>query len=170
MNFIEKFKDIRVLYNVESVENDFIYVKNKNEMLKEYIYEVIPINMLNSSVNEVYKILNLYIEFLKSFDVRFKILIRNYKFNKEEYIKRHMNMCDFKNDNMELYNNYIKDLNNKIDNKEIYNLKIYMCILYNKDIKDIETSFVKLSSMGIKLNKLEKSQIEELLYKTINKN
>ena len=111
VNFIEKFKDIRVLYNVESVENDFIYVKNKNEMLKEYIYEVIPINMLNSSVNEVYKILNLYIEFLKSFDVRFKILIRNYKFNKEEYIKRHMNMCDFKNDNMELYNNYIKDLN-----------------------------------------------------------
>ena len=62
MNFIEKFKDIRVLYNVESVGNDFVYVKNKNEMLKEYIYEVIPINMLNSSVNEVYKILNLYIK------------------------------------------------------------------------------------------------------------
>ena len=123
--------------------------------------------MLNYSKDDLENVLEVYTQFLKLIDVKYKILIRNVKFDKNEYINKHFN-----NDvaNNELYKNYIDSIKLKIDKEEIYTVKIYLCFIC-KDFQEkiIEDGLNKLRSTNINVVKLTKEEVIDLLYKTINK-
>ena len=142
-------------------------MKNKDSIVKELIYEVSPISMLNYSKEDLENVLAVYTQFLKLIDVKYKILIRNVKFDKNEYIDKH-----FKNDiaSSELYKNYVDSIKLKIDKEDIYTVKIYICFIC-KDFQEkiIEDGLNKLNSIGINVTKLAKEEVRDLLYKTINK-
>lgn len=115
--------------------------------------------------------MNCYIEFLKGINVKFKILIRNQKFNEEEYISRHISNSNKKIKELEIYNQYIEDLKQKLSNQSIYTSKLYICFLCDNDEnkKDIDECINKLKSINLHIKSLSKVEIKNLMYESINK-
>ncbi len=116
------------------------------------------------------KILNYYIGFLKSIDVSFKIIIRNEKFNKEEYINKSISVNNENIKKLDIYNKYVEDLKEKISKEKIYTSKMYICIACKiEEINSVEESLYKLNNLGLNIKKLNLKETFELLYKSINK-
>ena len=167
MEAIQKFKDISTIFNIEKVDDNKIYIKEKEKMQEELIYQVLPISMLNYSYEDLEKVINVYIEFLKSINVKFKILIRNIKFDKNEYLNKHFNNLVA---SKEIYKDYINSVKLKIEEEEIYSNKIYICfICKSEQEKQIDDNLRRLSSAKISILKLTKKEIIDLLYSSINK-
>ena len=146
-----------------------ISIKNNNNYIDEYLYEIFPISIINFSEEKLHRLLSSYIEFLKIIDTKFKILIRNYKFDKEEYINKHMaTSSNIKN--LDIYSSYIEDLKKKIDKEKIYDVRAYLCIVCSKENKqNIEEGIAKLKDAGINIKRLQGNEILKVLYNSINK-
>jgi len=164
---IKKFKDISTIFNIERIEDNRIYIKEKEKVQEELIYQVVPISMLNYAYEDLERVINIYVEFLKSIDVKFKILIRNIKFDKNQYLNKHFNNLVA---SKEIYKDYINSIRLKMEEEEIYSNKIYICfICKNKQDKEIEDNLNRLNSAKISILKPTKEEIINLLYSSINK-
>lgn len=169
--FTSKYKNIKLIYSLESIEEGYVCIRNKEGLQKQYIYEVVPISILNFSDEKIYNILNCYVEFLKGINTKFKVIVRNFKFNEEEYISKHVVNCSDKIKNLDIYDKYIQDLREKISSQSIYTSKIYICfICKGKDCKkEIEEGINKLRSVNLIIKSLSKNEIYNLMYESINK-
>ena len=169
--FTSKYKNIKLIYSLESIEDGYVYVRNKEGLQKQYIYEVVPISILNFSNEKIYNILNCYIEFLKGINTKFKVIIRNCKFNEEEYISKHIANSSDKIKGLDIYSKYIEDLKEKISKQSIYTSKIYICfICKNEDCKkEVEDEINRLRNINLSIKSLSKNDIYNLMYESINK-
>ena len=81
-----KYNNIKQLYNITSVADKYIFVKERDVMKKVYLYEIEPVTFLNFSIDIQSNILNLYNEFLRELNLNFQIYISNKKVNIQNYI------------------------------------------------------------------------------------
>ena len=82
-----KYNNIKQLYNITSVADKYIFVKERDVMKKVYLYEIEPVTFLNFSIDIQSNILNLYNEFLRELNLNFQIYISNKKVNIQNYIQ-----------------------------------------------------------------------------------
>ena len=155
---IRKFKDIKEIYNINSVENEYLLYKCENKMYKKYIYEVIPVTLLDFSVEVQNSVYMLYNEFLREMNIDLQIYISNKKMNIDSYIE-------------ELRTN---DLKEKLKNENIYITRYYIIITMdlknNDEIKDIDNIILKLNKLGCVVSRIkEHDKMLNILYESINK-
>ena len=108
------FDDIKKVFNILDITDEYILVKNKESTNKIYIYEIEPVTFLNFSIDVQSNILNLYSEFLRESNFKFQIYISNRKINIQKYIKNIEN-CISKTGSVEyveLVSKYIESIKN----------------------------------------------------------
>lgn len=172
---MKKYKDITKLYNIKSIEDEYIFVNYKGLDTKIYIYKIEPIVMLGLSEEEKENILMVYKELLRQVNFDFQILMINSKLNIDKYIQNIISRTNIsKIENIELKNKYIKDIKEKLIKENIYEKDYYIIISisYNTccNISSIDNVIKKLNKIGCTTKKVSgKNNLKKLLYKCINK-
>ncbi len=173
---IRKFKDIKEIYNINSVENEYLLYKCENKMYKKYIYEVIPVTLLDFSVEVQNSVYMLYNEFLREMNIDLQIYISNKKMNIDSYIEElRTKILNQKNENFKNFlGNYLNDLKEKLKNENIYITRYYIIITMdlknNDEIKDIDNIILKLNKLGCVVSRIkEHDKMLNILYESINK-
>lgn len=171
-----RYKNLKELYNIESINNEYILMKKNNKYYKKYIYEITPVVILDFSVETQNTIMALYDEFLRELDISIQIYMTNRKMNLEEYIHSLESIHKDKQEKRfkELLEEYLSDLKEKIRMEKIYITKYYIIVSLElkkvDDIKIIDNIIYKLNKLGCVVNRLnDKQQLEKILYESINK-
>ena len=76
-SFKSKFRDINEIFNVVQITEEYIIIKENNEYLKVYIYEVEPIILLDLNESTMENIILQYKEFLRQINFDFQVLVIN---------------------------------------------------------------------------------------------
>ncbi len=135
-----------------------------------------PVSILDSSENIKNDISNIYIQFLKEFNLEYQILISNRKFDAENYMKKYNNISNEKVDNE--YDNikklYLNDVYDKLSKEEIYSSKYYLIVaIRDQDsirIEDVDKTIYKLNQIGCIVSRIRSIEdIKLVLYECINK-
>ncbi len=171
-----KYNNIKQLYNITSVADKYIFVKERDVMKKVYLYEIEPVTFLNFSIDIQSNILNLYNEFLRELNLNFQIYISNKKVNIQNYIqniKQAINSLD--NPIIQsLSERYVNSISAELENQSIYTTKYYIVISVstNEDINmdNVDNIISKLNYIGCNVNKIcDKNILKNILYESINK-
>lgn len=145
-------------------------------MYKKYIYEIIPVTLLDFSIEVQNSIYTVYNEFLREMNLDLQIYISNKKMNTESYIKKLSD--NILRENNEIFknflNHYLEDIKEKLNYERIYITKYYIIISIDKkstqSIDEIDNVFKKLNKLGCIVNRISKrSDFVNLLYESINK-
>lgn len=172
---MKKYKDITRLYNIKSIEEEYVLVNYKGVDTKIYMYKIEPIVMLGLSSNEKENILTVYKELLRQVNFDFQILMLNSKLNVDNYIKTLISKTNISQvENIKLKNKYIKDIKAKLIKENIYETDYYIIIsiTYNMNTKitSIDNIIKKLNKIGCATRKVYgKNNLIDLLYRCINK-
>lgn len=171
-----KYNNIKQLYNISSVTDKYIFVKEKELMKKVYLYEIEPVTFLNFSMDVQSNILNLYNEFLRELNLNFQIYISNKKVNIQNYIQTiKQSINSLENPNIQkLSERYINSISKELENESIYTTKYYIVISVatNEDINmdNVDNIISKLNYIGCNVNKIcDKVALKNILYESINK-
>lgn len=171
-----KYNNIKQLYNITSVADKYIFVKERDVMKKVYLYEIEPVTFLNFSIDIQSNILNLYNEFLRELNLNFQIYISNKKVNIQNYIqniKQAINSLD--NPIVQnLSERYVNIISEELENQTIFTTKYYIVISVstNEDINmdNVDNIISKLNFIGCNVNKIcDKNILKNILYESINK-
>jgi len=171
-----KYNNIKQLYNITSVADKYIFVKERDVMKKVYLYEIEPVTFLNFSIDIQSNILNLYNEFLRELNLNFQIYISNKKVNIQNYIqniKQAINSLD--NPIVQnLSERYVNSISEELENQSIFTTKYYIVISVstNEDINmdNVDNIISKLNFIGCNVNKIcDKNILKNILYESINK-
>lgn len=172
---MNKYKDITKLYNILDILDEYILINYKGNVEKIYMYKIEPIVMLGLSKIEQENILTIFKELLKQVNFDFQILMLNSKLNIEKYINNLISQTNIsKLENINLKNNYIKDIKEKLIKEKIYETDYYIIISITYDtsieIKDVDNVINKLKKIGCDVKKVKgKNNLEKLMYRCINK-
>ena len=150
MIIIKKYLDIEKIYRINKIDDNYIYKGNSFYV----IFKITPILLISSNIN-YQRIIDTYLEFLKSLNIDFKI---------------YQNKVEVKFN--EKYTSYYKDISEILKNSNIKDKEIYIsyCLDNIKQMGDIENSMKVLNKIGIKYEKIQgKNEIEEFIYRNINK-
>lgn len=176
MKEIYKIKDIKQLYDIIHIQPDHILTREGNRFYQKYIYKVIPVTLLDFSIEVQNSILMIYNEFLREMDLDMQIYISNKKMNTEYYIESVKNNIIKQGDHnfKSFLNYYLEDLKEKIQNEQIYITKYYIVITMeyknNHQISQIDEIFLKLNKLGCIVDRVqEKEELEKIIYEHINK-
>lgn len=171
-----KYNNIKQLYNITSVTDKYIFVKEKDVMKKVYLYEIEPVTFLNFSIDIQSNILNLYNEFLRELNLNFQIYISNKKVNIQNYIQSiKQAISSIENPNIQnLSERYISSVSKELENESIYTTKYYIIISVgtNEDIAmdNVDNIISKLNYIGCNVSRIcDKRTLKNILYETINK-
>lgn len=170
-----KYKDIRGIYNIISIEDDYILVQRKNKTEKVYIYEVKPLLFLDLEEDMQNNIVSIYTEFLRRIESNIQFYITNRKLNIDQYIKDQFFKKEFNNTRLDdIYNQYVSDIKDKLKSENIFTTKIYIVFSQNSkennDIKELEDHILLLERLGCKISKItRKSNLKQILFETLNK-
>ncbi len=171
-----KYNNIKQLYDISSVTDKYIFVKEKEMMKKVYLYEVEPVTFLNFSMDVQSNILNLYNEFLRELNLNFQIYISNKKVNIQNYIQTIKNTVNsLENPNIQkLSERYIDSIYKELENESIYTTKYYIVISVGTDedinMDNVDNIISKLNFIGCNVNKIcDKRVLKNILYESINK-
>lgn len=175
-NIKNKYKDIAQIYNISDITDDCIKININRAIKNVYIYEVIPISILHSSDDMINDISNVYIQFLKEFNLEYQILISNRKFDAESYMKKYNNLLDEKlgSEYKHMKKLYIDDVYDKLSKEEIYSAKYYLIVaIRDQDstrIEDVDKTVYKLNQIGCSVTRINGTEnIKLILYECINK-
>lgn len=172
---MKKYKDISKLYNIKSVENDFILINYKGIDTRIYIYKIEPIVILGLSEEEKENILTIYKELLKQVNFDFQILMLNSKLDIDLYVQNLVTQTGILQvENMNLKNKYINDIKEKLIKENIYETDYYIAISIsynmNTNFTSIDNVIKKLNKIGCTTKKVcGKNNLQNLLFKCINK-
>lgn len=172
---MKKFKDITKLYNIKSIEEEYVLVNYKGVDTKIYMYKIEPIVMLGLSNSEKENILTVYKELLKQVNFDFQILMLNSKLNVDNYIKSLVSQTNISQvENATLKNKYISDIKEKLVKENIYETDYYIVISMtynmNTNILAIDNVIKKLNKIGCAAKRVYgKENLMDLLYGCINK-
>ena len=172
---MKKYKDISKLYNIKSVENDFILINYKGIDTRIYIYKIEPIVILGLSEEEKENILTIYKELLKQVNFDFQILMLNSKLDIDLYVQNLVTQTGILQvKNMNLKNKYINDIKDKLIKENIYETDYYIAISIsynmNTNFTSIDNVIKKLDKIGCTTKKVcGKNNLQNLLFKCINK-
>lgn len=150
--------------------------KNDNKLYKKYIYEIIPVTLLDFSIEVQNSIYTVYNEFLREMNLDLQIYISNKKMNIENYIKN-LNNSILKENNEKFknfLNHYLEDIKEKLNYERIYITKYYIIVSLDKksdqNIEEIDNVFKKLNKLGCIVNRISKRKdFVNILYESINK-
>ena len=171
---VNKYKDIKKLYNNYEIIGDHIVVCEEKNNIKTYrkiyIYKIEPLILLDDNIDVINKIINNFECFLRQMSINFQIFIKNKKLDINNYIndifesEEKLNSATLK----KKYFDYFKEL---IGKNKLYILHYYFIIVINKedDINNIEDSFNLLKGIDCNVKKLSEKDINDLLYESINK-
>ena len=168
------YKNIFELYNIQKINDECIEICINRIKKKVYIYEILPITILNISDEIVSNIISIYTEFLRELETEFQILISNQKLDVEKYIQDFMQFIDIDKDMSEIYAEYIEDIRKKLYDEQLYNTKYYI-VTYIKNTsikkeKDIIATLYKLKQLGCNVNRIEgRNNLLKIMYSSINK-
>lgn len=170
------FDDIKKVFNILDITDEYILVKNKESTNKIYIYEIEPVTFLNFSIDVQSNILNLYSEFLRESNFKFQIYISNRKINIQKYIKNIEN-CISKTGSVEyveLVSKYIESIKNQLQDEKVYTTKYYLVISIERssqsDINVVDNIISKIDNIGCNTKRItSKTEFELLLYEALNK-
>lgn len=165
------FKDINEVYNIVEIKDECIIVLENGNYVSKYIYEIKPIILLDLCDSQKENIIICYKEFLRQVNFRFQVLIINKEYNLKEYLDEIINN-ELKG--LELYNNYILDMENKFKKESIFESFYYIIISSNKDnsfkVDNVENSLKILEKIGCKVEKVKnRNALINILNKSINK-
>lgn len=173
---IQKFKDIKEIYKIIGIKDEYILFKSNNQVYKKYIYEIIPVTLLDFSIDVQNSIYMVYNEFLREMCLDLQIYISNKKMNVENYIEDLRKSTSSQNSEKfkTFLNNYLIDIKEKLDKEKIYITKYYIIITIEqkneRDIKETDDILKKLNNLGCTVNRIDgKQNIENILYESINK-
>lgn len=169
--FNNKFKDIKEVYNIVAVKDDSIVIKENNYMYNVYIYEVIPIILLDLSDDTKEILISKYKEFLRQVNFDFQVLIMNRKYNTKKYFD---SLRTDNINNSQLYNNYILDMENKLNNENIFETYFYIIVSLKHDdyIKgdNVDNSVKILNKIGCNVERIKnRKRLIDILNMSINK-
>lgn len=150
--------------------------KNDNKLYKKYVYEIIPVTLLDFSIEVQNSIYTVYNEFLREMNLDLQIYISNKKMNIENYIKN-LNNSILKENNEKFknfLNHYLEDIKEKLNYERIYITKYYIIVSLDKksdqNIEEIDNVFKKLNKLGCIVNRISKRKdFVNILYESINK-
>jgi len=176
VNSINKFKDIKEIYKIISVNNEYIITKSDNKLYKKYIYEVIPVTLLDFSVEVQNSIYMIYNEFLREMNLDLQIYISNKKMNIENYIDDlKNNIINQDKEGIKIFlTRYLNDMQDKLNIENIYITRYYIVITLvqnnEQNIEEIDNVMKKLNKLGCIVNRIVGIRnIEKILYESINK-
>lgn len=170
-SFKSKFRDINEIFNVVQITEEYIIIKENNEYLKVYIYEVEPIILLDLNESTMENIILQYKEFLRQINFDFQVLVINKEISFKEYIKKVFND---KLNSTKIYSSYINDMEIKFKNENIFET-VYYIIVKIKDnnmlnVDTVDNSIKILSKIGCKVNRIiDKNKLTKILNNSINK-
>ncbi len=166
-----KYESINNLFNIMDVTDNYILLKDKNNIKKVYIYEIEPVTFLNFSIDVQSNILNLYNEFLRELNLNFQIYISNKKVNIQKYIQSLKESVISDN---AIIKKYIESISKELENDTLYSTKYYIVISVSReediDIESIDVIIEKLKYIGCNVRKVQnKKTLKNILYESINK-
>ena len=172
---MKRYKDISKLYNIKSIEKDFILTNYKGIDTRIYIYKIEPIVILGLSEEEKENILTIYKELLKQVNFDFQIVMLNSKLDIDLYVQNLVTQTGILQvKNMNLKNKYINDIKDKLIKENIYETDYYIAISIsynmNTNFTSIDNVIKKLDKIGCTTKKVcGKNNLQNLLFKCINK-
>lgn len=173
---IQRFKDIKEIYKIYGINDEYIIVKGENKTYKKYIYEIMPVTLLDFSIEVQNSIYMIYNEFLREMDLNLQIYISNKKMNTESYIKNlNDSILRENNEKFKIFlTNYLDDLKEKLNYERIYITKYYIVVSLDRkseqNIEEIDNVFKKLNKLGCIVNRISKRKdFVNILYESINK-
>lgn len=171
-----KYNDIKQVYNIASVTDKYISVKERDVIKNIYLYEIEPITFLNFSFDVQSNILNLYNEFLRELNLNFQIYISNKKVDIKNYISNTQKAISKVNNlNVQrLSERYIDCIAKELENESIYSTKYYIIISVSTidtiDMDNVDNIISKLNYIGCTVNRIcDKRTLKNILYESINK-
>ncbi len=169
---MNKFKEIRNLYRIEEIKDEYVLIQINKRIEKLYIYEIKPMLFLDLSEDIQDSVINVYNQLLRECDFNLQFLISNRKLDIQKYIEKYLEYK--KNIPILMYNLYVQDMKEKLKQEDIYETQMLIAYTENAkedtSIKKVDKVLLKLEEIGCKVNKInEKEKYEELLYKYLNK-
>lgn len=167
-----KYREIRELFKIEKVTNEYILTKINKNYERVYVYKVEPLLFLDVSETVQRNIIDLYHQFLRECKFKIQIIISNNRLNVEKYIEKYFSYNE--NIPLDIYEDYINDIKEKIDVENIYETRILLIISENSkeknNVEEYDRVIYKLEEIGCKVNRIcSKNELEQILYKHLNK-
>lgn len=171
---ISKYKDIEKIFNIDYIDDNYIAINYNGVTKRVYIYEIFPITLINRNNEIMEKIAYKYKEFLRLIDFDFQILIKNVKFNVDNYIRNLTKSLKNNNiKNSEVFKRYIENLRESLNKEKIYDTKYYYVVTDSGKhgfIENVDNTLKKLELLGCSVIKVRnKNEIGKILNYFINK-
>ena len=169
---MNKFKEIRNLYRIEEIKDDYVLLQINKKLEKLYIYEVHPMLFLDLSEDIQESVINIFNQLLRECDFNLQFIISNRKLDIQKYIRKYLQLKE--NVPIYTYNLYVQDMKEKLKQEDIYETEMLIAYTENAkedtSIKKVDKLLLKLEEIGCKVKKIDgKINYEDLLHKYLNK-
>lgn len=167
-----KYKDIKELFKIEKIQNEYILAKLNKNSERIFIYKIKPVLFLDLSDNVQKNIIEVYRQFLSECKFKIQILISNNKLDVNKYVDEFL--CSNDKLQAEIFEEYIADMKNKLIDENIYETSILVIVSENSkestNVQEYDRVIYKLEDIGCRVSKIDnKNEIEKILYKHLNK-
>ncbi|MEG1705430.1 MAG: hypothetical protein RR290_02515 [Clostridia bacterium] len=163
------YEDISKLYNIISINEEYISIKHQNKIKHLHIYKIEPVVILNSSKANLQNIIQNYSEFLRSINYNFQIFIENEKVNINNYFKG-INIEE-NSHKVAVIDMYKKEFENVLSQNNIYISTYYIAVSLNENdnVSELNNILYNLSKSEIVVEKLKgKEFLEKYIYLKVN--
>lgn len=169
---MNRFKEIRNLYKIEEIKDEYVLLQINKRLERLFIYEVEPVLFLDLSIDMQENIINVYNQILRECEFNVQIIISNKKLNIQNYIEKYLQYK--KNIPYSMYKLYMEDIREKLDKENIYETQILISFIESakEETKcdNFEKIIYKLEEIGCKIKKISnKKEYESILYEFLNK-
>ncbi len=171
---ILKYKDIKTLYQIVDINEEYIVTMYDNILTRVYIYEITPVVLFDINEERKNNILNKYKEILKQINFDFEVLMINQKFDIDKYINKLKNNSLVNEKNKSIYFEYVKELKEKILNENIYETIYYIVVSFaninNLNVESVDKIIKKFADIGCNVTRISgKDNLVKILNNTINR-
>ena len=115
---MNRFKEIRNLYRIEEIKDDYVLLQINKKLEKLYIYEVHPMLFLDLSEDIQESVINIFNQLLRECDFNLQFIISNRKLDIQKYIRKYLQLKE--NVPIYTYNLYVQDMKEKLKQEDIY--------------------------------------------------
>ena len=154
---ILKYKDIKTLYQIVDINEEYIVTMYDNILTRVYIYEITPVVLFDINEERKNNILNKYKEILKQINFDFEVLMINQKFDIDKYINK-------------LKNNSLVNEKNKSIYETIYYIVVSFANINNLNVESVDKIIKKFADIGCNVTRISgKDNLVNILNNTINR-
>lgn len=166
MSYIKRFSDIKQIYSILDINDEYIKLSIDNHINYVYIFKISPLIILNSEDKIIYEILDKYEEFLRGLDIDYQIITMSQEIDINDYFNtNNIKDNDIKINLNESYNKMLKEV---IKDKSIFEYSHYLILAKNSPVNNVEKYIQRLDNIVANVERVSKNEeIKKVIMKGV---